>query len=362
MEELEARKSAWDFLAENALQTNPAFESNYLIPALKYLASETVQVMVVENRNAPVGQEFVALVPMETKRLFRLPFQAAEIWRHDQCFNATPLLSKVCAAEAWNQIRDFLVSDGYSLLSLDTVSAAPEIDAVFQKLEQQAGVTRFQRDRFLRAGFDPDVTAGDYVMKHVSKKTRKKLRARMNKLGRMGDVTWERSTDESDFEQLAEDFLRLEAASWKGEAGTALACSQSTRSFFRDLIQRSAAQGKAKFLVLKVDGKSIAMISDIQTQSTVYCYKTAYDASYAHYSPGIQTEFKNIEYLHREGVQRGDSCTDTEKSTLSRIWGQQLAFQSVVFSLQSGFAQTAVRAFPKMQSVLKGLRNMKPGK
>ena len=57
MDDLEARESAWNFLAQNALETSPALESNYLIPALKHLASKAVQVIVVENRNSPVGQE-----------------------------------------------------------------------------------------------------------------------------------------------------------------------------------------------------------------------------------------------------------------------------------------------------------------
>lgn len=362
MDDLEARESAWNFLAQNALETSPALESNYLIPALKHLASKAVQVIVVENRNSPVGQEFVAIVPIETKRMFRLPFKAAEVWRHDQCFNATPLLARDCAAEAWSLICDFLVSDGYSLLSLDTVSAAPEVDTVFQKLEEQPGVTRFQRGHFTRAGFAPAATADVYILQHVSKGARKKLRANLGKLGRIGDITWERSDAESDFEQLAQDFLRIEASGWKGEAGTALACSESTESFYRDLIQRSAAQGKARFLALKMEGEPIAMISDIQSQATVYCYKTAYDDSFARYSPGLQTEFKNIEYLHQEGVQRADSCTASGNSTICRIWGQSLDFQNVVFSLKPGFAQTAVRALPKIQGVLKRLRSMKSAK
>ena len=360
--DLEARQSAWDFLSQHAMQPNPAFESNYLIPALRHLASDTVQVIVVEDHSAPLKESIVGIVPIETKRIYRLPFKAAEVWRHDQCFNATPLLAKNCAAEAWSLIRDFLVSDGYSLLSLDTVSAEPEVDAVLQNLEQQSGVSRFQRDRFSRAGFTPGETADVYILQHASKGARKKLRANLGKLGRVGDVTWERSSDESDYEQLAEEFMQLEKSGWKGEAGTALACSDSTKSFYRDLIHRSAEQGKARFLILKLDGQSIAMISDIQSGETVYCYKTAFNDTYARYSPGFQVEFKNIEYLHREGIQRGDSCTAPGSSTLSRIWGQTLAYQNVVFSLKPGLAQTAVRLLPKIQSVLKRLRNFKSGK
>lgn len=361
-DELDSCKSSWEFLAQHALQSNPAFESNYLIPALKYLASEAVQVIVVEDRNAPKGQAIVAIVPIETKRLYRLPFKAAEVWRHEQCFNATPLLAKDCATEAWSRVCDLLVSSGYSLLSLDTVSADPEMDAVFQNLEQRPGVTRFQRDRFDRAGFSPNVTADDYILQHVSKGTRKKIRANLGKLERTGDVTWDRSSDNSDFAQLAEDFLKIESSGWKGDAGTALACSESTQSFYRNLIERSAAQGKARFLSLKFDGQPIAMISDIQSGVSVYCYKTAYNDTFARYSPGLQTEFKNIEYLHREGIQHGDSCTAPGQQTICRVWGQRLVFQNVVFSLKPGLSQAAVHALPKIQGVLKTLRSMKSSK
>ena len=361
-DDLAARQSAWDFLSENALQTNPAFESNYLIPALRHLASDAVQVIIVEDWNASEVQNVVAVVPIETKRMYQLPFKTAEVWRHDQCFNTTPLLFKDCAAKAWSLVCDLLVSDGYSLLSLDTVSAQPEVDAVFQEIEKRPAGKRFQRDQFLRAGFAPGVTADEYILKHVSKSTRKKLHATLDKLARIGDLSWERSTDESDFGQLAEDFLKLEAAGWKGEAGTALACSESTQSFYRELIRRSAVQRKAKFLSLKFNGQPIAMISDIQTSSTVYCYKSTYNDKYARYSPGLQTEFKNIEYLHRDRIQRGDSCTVPGKLSIGRIWGQSLAYQNLVFSLKPGLAQTAVRALPKIQRVLKKLKNMKSGK
>lgn len=130
-DDLAARQSAWDFLSENALQTNPAFESNYLIPALRHLASDAVQVIIVEDWNASEVQNIVAVVPIETKRMYQLPFKTAEVWRHDQCFNTTPLLFKDCAAKAWSLVCDLLVSDGYSLLSLDTVPGKLSIGRIW---------------------------------------------------------------------------------------------------------------------------------------------------------------------------------------------------------------------------------------
>lgn len=359
LEGLEALTSSWEFLAQHAVQRNPAFEANYLLPALKHLAGDSVGVLIVEDGSAPEGQEIVAVVPIETKRIYRLPFKTAEIWKHDQCFNATPLISKKHAADIWAFVCQFLAGDGYSLLSLDTVSAASEVDDLFANLEKESAVTRFQRDRFRRAGFTPETTADDYLMQHVSNSTRKKMHRYLGKMGRVGVVTWERSSNESDFDQLAEDFLRLEASGWKGDNGTALACSESSRSFYKDLVARSSALGKARFLSLKLDGHLVSMISDIQSGSTVYCYKTTYDENFASFSPGLQVEFKNVECLHQDGIVYGDSCTVPGPSSTSRVWGQSVEFQNVIFSLKPGLAQIAVRTLPLVQGAVKQLRSMK---
>jgi len=359
VEQLEARTRSWEFLARHAVECNPAFEANYLLPALKYLAADSVRVLIVEDSNAPEGQELVAVVPIETKQIYRLPFKAAEVWKSEQCFNTTPLLARNHAADVWALVCDFLAADGYSLLSLDTVSAAPKMDALFANVEERPEVTRFQRERFQRAGFAPEATADDYFLQHVSKGTRKKVRRFLGKIERIGVVSWERSTDESDFAQLAEDFLQLEASGWKGANGTALACSESTCSFYKDLVARSAALGKAKFLSLKLDGQLVSMVSDFRSGSTHYCYKTAYDETFAMFSPGLQVEYKNVEYLHEDGVTHGDSCTNPGVSSTGRVWKQWVDFQNVIFSLKPGLAQVAVRTLPLVQGAVKQLRNIK---
>ena len=120
----------------------------------------------------------------------------------------------------------------------------------------------------------------------------------LRRLEDQGTVTWETSDETSDYEQLANDFLRIEASGWKGEEGTALASNSSTKAFYKSLIRESAKAGKARFLSLKLDGQPIAMLSDIQSGQFVYSYKTAYDDAFSSYSPGQQVEVKNLEFLH----------------------------------------------------------------
>ena len=356
-DELRSRLQAWDALAKNSVSINVAFESNVLLPALEHLATESVRVLIVEDAGAESHCNIVGLVPVESKSIYRLPFKAAEIWKHDQCFDATPLLHENFAAEAWQLICEKLKADGFSLLSLDTVSGEADVDDVFRSVEQKQRIVRFQRDEYQRAAFTPAESVEDYVQQHVSKSVRKNTSRLLRRLEDQGTVTWETSDDSSNYEQLIADFLRIEASGWKGREGTALASTEATKAFYEEMIRESAQVGKARFLSLKLDGRPVAMLSDIQSGQFVYSYKTAYDEEFASFSPGQQVEVKNLEFLHQAGIELGDSCTSSGNSTINRIWGQKLKFQNLILSLSPGLARTAVRALPLVQSAVHRLRN-----
>ena len=263
-EELRAKQQAWDCLAQNALWRNASFESNYLLPALEHLASESVRVMVVENLAAVSRNRIVALVPFGVKRVYRLPFKAIEIWKHDQCFDTTPLLSKGLASAAWQCICEKLIADKYALISLDTVLAESKLDLVFRNAETELGIVRFQRDHFQRAAFSPDQTVESYIEKHVSKSLRKNTGRLLRRLEDTGTISWETSNASSDFEHLAEDFLRIEASGWKGEEGTALLSNDSTSAFYRQLIRESANAGKARWLLFRYRRAFMKPISSVR--------------------------------------------------------------------------------------------------
>lgn len=358
LQDLSSCVDAWTHLENNAIWRNPSFEHNYLIPAIQNLGTSSVRVLVIEDETADQSEKIVGLLPIESKYIYKSPFKCAEVWKHEQCFDATPLLHNKCAAKAWRLICTQLATDGYSLFNLNTVSAERKFDAVLRKAEHSLGVTRFQRAIYQRAAFVPAHSAELYVREHVSKSIRKNTQRMIRRLADIGTVTWEISDENSNFESLAEDFLRIESSGWKGEERTALASSSETKTFYEQLILESAKVGKARFLSLKLDGKTIAMLSDIQSGNVVYSYKTAYDDAFAKYSPGQQVEVKNLEFLHRDGIELGDSCTAPNNSTINRIWGQKLSFQNVIFSLKPGIARMAMSMLPLVQSTTRRVRKL----
>ena len=356
LDELRSRVNAWESLAQNSLTTNVAFEPNFLLPALEHLGSKSVRVLIVEDVQVDHQSNLIGLVPIESKSVYRLPFKAAEIWKHDQCYDSTPLLHSQYADQAWGLICKKLKDERFCLLSLDTVSGEPDVDRIFRATEQEQGIARFQRDRFERTAFRPSETVEDYVKEHVPKSICKKNKRLFRRLGEIGTVTWEVSDDFSDFDQLAQEFLRIEGSGWKGRAGTALISTASTKAFFQDMIRKSAKVGKVRFLSLMLDGRPVATLCDIQSGQYVYCYKTAYDEKFGKFSPGQQIETKNIEYLYRNGVTLGDSCALASNSTINRVWGQKLIFQNLILSLTPSLARVAVKSLPVIQSVVHRLR------
>jgi CelD/BcsL family acetyltransferase involved in cellulose biosynthesis len=81
-------------------------------------------------------------------------------------------------------------------------------------------------------------------------------------------------------------FYELEAAGWKGSAGTAIQSAQDTRSYYRDIIQFAARNGYLLFHRFEVKGGVLAACIGVRAGSAYYGLKMAYDEGLRTYSPG----------------------------------------------------------------------------
>ena len=355
IEELESLRPAWNELANNATHRNPNFESNFLIPAMRHLASKDVRVLVAE---AEFGEHTIlaALIPFATTKVFGLPLSAMEIWHHEQSFDSTPLIRSECASLVWPQIISCLQQEKISFLKMEQTSAEGPFEALVEQMESQPNVTLFRKNVFSRAAIRPSGTADEYKQKQFSKNLRKSTRRQLKKLEALGNISFEKSDGHSDFESLANEFLNVEASGWKGTEGTALRSHESTRNFYHELIQRSAAEGKARFLVMRLEGQPLSILSDLQSGDGVYAYKTAFDEDFAEFSPGIQAEIKNIDHLFADNIEFADSCTTANNSAINRIWGHREKFQNLVVALRPGMPGLLTRWMPTLQNLVQKFR------
>jgi CelD/BcsL family acetyltransferase involved in cellulose biosynthesis len=134
---------------------------------------------------------------------------------------------------------------------------------------------------FTLAGFDGD---WESWLSRLKGDFRRELRRRKRKLAARGAVRIRR-VSEADPVTL-ERFYALEAAGWKGEAGTAITGAASTRRFYDEVAAAAARLGYLSLYLLEVEGRVIAGHFGLTHNGRYYVPKLAYDEEYAALSPG----------------------------------------------------------------------------
>ncbi|MEL7498198.1 MAG: GNAT family N-acetyltransferase [Planctomycetota bacterium] len=354
VEQMKANAAEWQRLFEMAQRPNFCFAPSFLIPAFEHLNEQGARLLVVESKSLTNDEDqpvWCVVIPLVSKRMFRVPVTTMEIWKHEQCFDATPLLRRDCANEAMRAAIEFLVAEGVSWLSSDTISADGEFGQLWHDLVKQHGHGEFVRQAFDRACFRPMEDHEAFTKKHVSKSIRKNTRRLLRRIVEQGEFDVIDSDPNSDFEKLARQFLEVEASGWKRESGTALICNESTKRFFLDMVEASAQAGLIRFLSLELDQQPVAMLCDLYSDRHGFSYKTGFDEAYSNFSPGLLAEVLNIEKMHGYDVEYVDSCTEPDNNTMNRIWGDRLAFQKSIVSLKPGLAAWILKSLP----IAKGL-------
>jgi hypothetical protein len=128
-----------------------------------------------------------------------------------------------------------------------------------------------------------------------------------------------------------EDFLALEAAGWKGRAGTALASNPMDQAFFVEMAAAFAARGRLQLTAMSAGSRTAAMAFDLRDGDSIFGFKTGYDEQLRRYAPGIQLFDALIERFHEDGSLRlYDSCCDPNAKVMNQIYSDRRAIVSFV--------------------------------
>lgn len=79
--------------------------------------------------------------------------------------------------------------------------------------------------------------------------------------------------------------LELEAAAWKGEAGTAISCDTAISRFYSTFAERASEHGWMRLHFLNAGSKRVAFDYSILYKNRIHLLKLGYDPEYARYSP-----------------------------------------------------------------------------
>jgi CelD/BcsL family acetyltransferase involved in cellulose biosynthesis len=121
------------------------------------------------------------------------------------------------------------------------------------------------------------------------------------------------------------DFLALEAAGWKGKAGTALACRRDSADLFTDIMRAGLTAGTMTAQTLLVGDRAVAMSAYFLAGGRGFGFKCCYDELYAAYAPGILLLQDIARQPATAKAQLFDSCSAPDEATINGLWPQRRA-------------------------------------
>lgn len=310
---------AWDALAQWASEPNPFFESWYLLPALRGLDSAgRVQMLRFE-----IDGDLAGVLPLvHAPRYYTRPIPHLASWMHPNCFLGAPLVARGLERPFWRALLAWADAQGGLGLFLH-LSGLPLSGALYEAL--RAVLAEDGRDAALVARqnhvmLSSDLAPEAYFEAAVSAKKRKEYRRQANRLADHGEVAFTRHNDAADLACWTKDFLALEAAGWKGAAGSALASHAATEALFRDSLIGAAERGRLERLALTLDRRPIAMLATFLTPPGAFMFKTAFDEALGPFSPGVLLQRENLAMLGAPNIGWVDSCAGDDHPMITHLW------------------------------------------
>ena len=337
--------AAWRDLVTRAAEPNPVNEPDVLLPAMRHLAQgDEVRLLVVRR-----GPELDACLPvLPTARWRRkVPVPALVSWTHPYQLLGTPLVAR-------DRTRDTLTAllrtpwrtrrPGLLLELSGTGDDGPVATALDEAVEEVGGVA-VRWDTHERAAL---VRRPDGTVAPLSSSRQKRVRRSRRALERAaGPVT---VVDRAGDPAAVEEFLALEAAGWKGRAGTALAANPADAAFFREVCARFADAGRLELRSLRVPAGPVAVQVALRAGDAVFHLKVAYDEQYGEHSPGVQLLVDYADRFAAEGLAMRDSCTAAENVTESQVWPGRRRVSDVVVPFAGPVSRAGVSALARLRA------------
>jgi CelD/BcsL family acetyltransferase involved in cellulose biosynthesis len=348
----------WAELEREALEPNPFFAPQMVLPAVRHLeGGHAVQLLVAEQ-----GGELRFLMPVSggTAR-YCVPANGLRAWMHNYCFLGTPLLAACGDPDrVWAAVIDHLRRGcPASLLVVPCHTAQGPVAAALYGTGLGAGLG-------IRCG--PAVPRGfvlrrpqpSYAGEWISRRHLADIARRRRQLGRMVGAelaTVDRAA--AGLDGAIEQFLTLEAKGWKGRGRTALACRPGDARFFREVSRGFADQGRLMFLSLEAGTRVLAQSAALVGGEGLFGFRRAYDEDFARWSPGSQLDLDVLDWFHQHvPLAWLDTCSDPDDGT--DAFGDHRAICTLAIPL-SPLGNAAAAVVPAAIGTRRRLRTTRAG-
>ena len=335
----EVDREAWQRLASASLEPNVFYEPAFALAAAP-LFGAGVNCLLAWSDDTP--RRLVGLWPLRVaRRRYGVPLPLLEGWTHPFAPLGAPLIDRHAA--------DAVLAAWFARLSADRSLPAHVLQPFMPNEGPLAAafdraVAPHPQERFAihaRAVLRPQPEHAPALA--LDSRKRKELRRQRRRLEDHGPLQDVAATSPEAVAAALADFLTLEAAGWKGRAGTAAAIDPRVASFMTEAVAALAVRGRVRIDRLLLSGRSIAAAITLFSEQAAWFWKIAYDEDHARASPGVQIALDLSEALLARGdLDRVDSCATAGHPMIDHLWRGRMELADRLVSLRDDGVPFAV--------------------
>jgi hypothetical protein len=316
--------ACWDALSDQATEPNPFFESWYLLPSQRELdRSGQVRLFVLEQDGQWLGMTPV----IANWKYYNRPIPHLASWLHPNCFHGAPLIRAGFEQAFFRALFGWADKASKAALFLHLAHMPLDgpvyagLQTVLSEQRRTSGLVYREERVILRS----ELPSQGYIETALTGRKAKDVRRQRRNLAVLGQLESECLEGPQGLAEWIDEFLALEAAGWKGAAGSALACHADTDAMFRQSMHSAASRGQLERWALTLGGQRIAMLAVLLAANGAFAYKTTFDETHALNSPGALLHVDYLSVLDRRDRAWTDSCANTSHPMIRHIWRETRA-------------------------------------
>jgi CelD/BcsL family acetyltransferase involved in cellulose biosynthesis len=258
---------------------------------------------------------------------------------------------------------DFLYSDQASLEILARSLVKQGVPILLRRMPADSPAISAIQGAFLNRGIVHTLPVDPYPYielnddwkepeKRFNSGRRSDFRRAQRHASQFGELSFEiLSPSAAEVGPLMEEAYQIELASWKGEAGTALAADPVRGAFYKHYALAASERGILRLVFMRIDGQAAGMQIAIECDQKFWLLKIGHDDKFSKCSPGTLLMLHSVSYAASRGLKTYEFLGIAEPWT--RTWTELLrpcvSLRAYPFSL-GGIAVMSCDAARRMLS------------
>jgi len=283
-------------------------------------------------------------------------------WPNDMHRRNAPIRDDSDGPEIFRVLTELLETEvaAWDLIRFDDVAAGSDVAQVL--LDSDSG-DLIRSDK--HAARVPIAASPEDSLVFLSARSCRRIRKKRRLFEENGPLLCEITSSSGEYAAALDTFLQVEASGWKGVNGkrSALLYDEPQRKFYERLFSADGRQLDRYVATLRQREQVLAVNLMIRSGNTVSILKTAYDETFARYSPGSQLIVMTLEFLSREAKASYLSFT-TGPTWTDRWRPERIALLSGLYfgwSLRGSIAKQVARSRMSLDQLISEPRMQSQG-